>query len=139
MFPRTGVGADERRNAYGAVWDVAASELSVSRDGLGLDAWFDEPYYKAAKGSLSTKGAFILRKLMKHDGSRFVEVMADLYRDDAPDPQDITKLEWQTILAYMGASPEKIADGNPRTNRQDTPGLSARARQEGLEPTRDGP
>jgi hypothetical protein len=58
---------------------------------LGLDTWFDEPAYKAAKGSLSSKGAFILRKLMKHDGAEFVEIMADLYRDDAPDPQDITR------------------------------------------------
>jgi hypothetical protein len=69
---------------------------------LNLDPWWDEPYYKAAKGSFSSKGAFILRKLLKHDGAKFVEVMADLYRDDAPDPQDITKFEWEAILRYMG-------------------------------------
>lgn len=34
-------------------------------DGLGLDGLWDEPYYRAAKGSFSTKGAFILRKLLK--------------------------------------------------------------------------
>ena len=84
---------------------------------VDLDNWWDEPYYMAAKGSFSTKGAFILRKLLRHDGARFVEVMADLYRDDAPDPQDITKFEWQTILAYMGASPEEIADVQKRMGR----------------------
>jgi len=82
-----------------------------------LDAWWDEPYYKAAKGSFSSNGAFILRKLLKHDGAKFVEVMADLYRDDAPDPQDITKFEWQTILAYMGASEEEIGDVQMRMGR----------------------
>ncbi len=46
-----------------------------------------------------------------------MEVMADLYRDDAPDPQDITKFEWQTILAYMGASEEEIADVQKRMGR----------------------
>ena len=77
---------------------------------LNLDAWRDEPYYKVAKGSFSGKGAFILRKLLKHDGAKLVEVIADLYRDDAPDPQDITKFEWETILRYMGASEEEIKD-----------------------------
>jgi hypothetical protein len=54
---------------------------------------------------------------MKHDGAKFVEVMADLYRDDVPDPQDIAKFEWQTILAYMGASAEEIADVQKRMGR----------------------
>jgi len=43
--------------------------------------------------------------------------MADLYRDDAPDPQDITKFEWQTILAYMGASEDEIKDVQVRMGR----------------------
>jgi hypothetical protein len=68
--------------------------------------------------ALSTKGAFILRKLLKHDGAKFVEVMADLYRDDTPDPQDITKFECQTILRYMGASEEGIKDVQGRMGRQ---------------------
>jgi hypothetical protein len=53
---------------------------------LELDAWWDDPDYTAAKGSFSSKAAFILGKLMEHDGARFMQVMADLYRDDAPDP-----------------------------------------------------
>jgi len=84
---------------------------------IGLDPWWDEPYYKAAKETFSQRGAFILRKLLKHDGAKFVEVMADLYRDDAPDPQDITKFEWQTILAYMGASEDEIKDVQVRMGR----------------------
>lgn len=43
--------------------------------------------------------------------------MADLYRGDAPDPQDITRFEWETILRYMGASPEEIADVQLRMGR----------------------
>jgi hypothetical protein len=31
-------------------------------------------------------------------------VLADLYRDAVPDPMDITKFQWHTILAFMGAS-----------------------------------
>lgn len=38
---------------------------------LNLDAWFDEPDYKAAMGSLSRKGTFILRKVAEHDAVRF--------------------------------------------------------------------
>jgi hypothetical protein len=33
------------------------------------------------------------------------------------DPQDITKFEWQTILAYMGANPEEIKDVQMRMGR----------------------
>ena len=43
--------------------------------------------------------------------------MADLYHDDAPDPQDIGTFEWQIILAYMGASPEEIKDVQLRMGR----------------------
>jgi hypothetical protein len=30
-------------------------------EGLGLDAWWDEPAYRAAMGTFSERGAFILR------------------------------------------------------------------------------
>ena len=43
--------------------------------------------------------------------------MADLYRDDQPDPQDIGTFEWQTILAYMGASDEEIEHVQKRMGR----------------------
>ena len=45
-------------------------------------------------------------------------MLNDLYGADQPDPQDIGKFEWQTILAYMGASPEEIADVQARMGRQ---------------------
>jgi hypothetical protein len=38
--------------------------------GLGLDAWWDEPAYQRAKGSLSAKGAFVLAKLAAHDAAK---------------------------------------------------------------------
>ena len=34
-----------------------------------------------------------------------------------PDPTDITKFEWEVILAYLGASPEEIADVHARMGR----------------------
>ena len=37
--------------------------------GLNLDAWWDDPAYKRAQGSFSTKGAFILRKFAERDGA----------------------------------------------------------------------
>ena len=37
-----------------------------------------------------------------------------MYRDEVPDPQDITKFEWEVILRFMGASPEEIADVQKR-------------------------
>ena len=60
--------------------------------GLGLDAWWDEPAYQAARGSFSTKGTFILRKREAHDAAKHV------YRDDLPDPADMTRFESETIL-----------------------------------------
>lgn len=77
---------------------------------LNLDAWWDEPDYKAAQGTFSERGTFILNNLAQHDAARLSMVIADLYRDEPPDPMDITKFEWQTILAYMGASEEEIKD-----------------------------
>jgi len=64
------------------------------------------------------RGLFILRKLREHDPARLQDVLADLYRDDVPDPQDIGKFEWQTILAYMGASEDEIADVQTRMGRR---------------------
>jgi hypothetical protein len=34
--------------------------------------------------------------------------MADVYRDDLPDPADVTKFEWEVILRFMGAHPDEI-------------------------------
>jgi hypothetical protein len=86
--------------------------------GLNLDAWWDEPGYKEASVTFRLRGLFIFDKLKQHDAARFAEVMADLYRDEVPDPQDIGKFEWQTILAYMGASEEEIADVQKRMGRR---------------------
>jgi hypothetical protein len=54
-------------------------------DVLGLDAWWDDPAYKAAQG--------------------------------IPDPMDITKFEWETILRFMGANDEEIRDVQVRMGR----------------------
>jgi len=84
---------------------------------LGFDSWWDEPEYKAAQGSFSERGTFILNKLAQHDAGKLSTVIADLYRDEPPDPMDITKVEWHTILAFMGASEEEIKDVQLRMGR----------------------
>jgi hypothetical protein len=84
--------------------------VEVMGDGLGLDAWWDEPAYHAARGSFSTKGTFILRKLSEHDPAKLKDVLGDLYRDDLPDPADTTKFEWEVIRGFLGASPEEVKD-----------------------------
>lgn len=81
---------------------------------LNLDAWWDEPAYKAAMGTFSERGAFILAKLQAHDAAKLKDALGDLYRGELPDPTDITKFEWQTILAYMGASQDEITDVQTR-------------------------
>src|SRR5713101_7038229 len=83
---------------------------------LSVDAWWDEPEYKTCN-TLHLRGLFILRQLREHDPAKFQDVMTDLYRDDQPDPQDIGKFEWQTILAFMGASDEEIKDVQMRMGR----------------------
>jgi hypothetical protein len=67
--------------------------------------------------TFTRRGNFILNKLDKHDSNRLKEVLADLYRDEPPDPMDITKFQWQTILAFMGASEEEIKDVQLRMGR----------------------
>ena len=67
----------------------------VMADGIGLDAWWDQPAYKTCntfhlRGRSSTSSK-------QHDPARFAEVVAELCRDDVPDPQGIGKFEWQTI------------------------------------------
>jgi hypothetical protein len=84
---------------------------------LNLDPWWDEPEYKEASVTFRLRGLFIFDKLKQHDTVRFAEVMADLYRDEVPDPQDIGTFEWQTILAFMGASDEEIRDVQMRMGR----------------------
>jgi len=37
--------------------------------GLGLDAWWDEPAYKAASATFPERGAFIFAKLRAHDAA----------------------------------------------------------------------
>jgi hypothetical protein len=78
-------------------------------DDLGVDAWWDEPEYKPCN-TFHLRGLVIFRKLREHDPAKFQDVMTDLYRDDQPDPQDIGRFEWQTMLAFMGASEEEIKD-----------------------------
>ena len=84
---------------------------------LNLDAWWDEPEYKPCN-TFRLRGLFILRKLRDNDPARLQDVLADLYRDDQPDPQDIGRFEWQTILAYMGASEDEITDVQTRMERR---------------------
>jgi hypothetical protein len=84
--------------------------------GLVLGAWWGEPAYKPCN-TFHLRGLFILRKLREHDPARLEDVLADLYRDDVPDPLDIGKFEWQIILAYMGASDEEIRDVQKRMGR----------------------
>ena len=83
---------------------------------LNPDAWWDEPAYRTCN-TLHLRGVFILRKLQEHNPAKFAEVMADLYRDDQPDPQEIGTFEWQTILAFIGASDEEIKDVQMRIGR----------------------
>ena|SRR5882724_6807927 len=52
--------------------------------GLGLGTWRDEPEYRAAMETLSTRGSFILRKLAEHDPVRFKTVMDSLCRNEPP-------------------------------------------------------
>ena len=85
--------------------------------GLDLDAWWDEPAYHASKETFSERGTFILANLQAHDAAKLEDVLADVYRDDVPDPMDITKFEWEVILAYLGANAEEIADVQKRMGR----------------------
>ncbi len=77
---------------------------------IGLDAWWDEPAYQASKEIFSERGAFILAKLEAHDAAKLKDVLADVYRDDLPDPADMTKFGWEVILRFLGAHPDEIKD-----------------------------
>lgn len=90
---------------------------TASSSGLSLPAWFDDPAYKAAAGTFSERGAFILGKLKAHDAAKLTDVLSDLYRDAVPDPMDISRFEWEVILRYIGAGAEEIADVQKRMGR----------------------
>lgn len=85
-------------------------------DGLGLEAWWDEPEYKTCN-TFHLRGTFIFRKLREHHAAKLQTVMDDLYPDQQPDAEDIGKFEWQIILAYMGATAEEIKDVQVRMGR----------------------
>lgn len=63
------------------------------------------------------QGAFILRKLADHDAAKLKDALVDIYRADVPDPADITKFEWETILLFMGATTEEGKDVQFRMGR----------------------
>jgi hypothetical protein len=113
-----GVAEDSGRYLKADPGDPCRAEGEVMADGIGLDACWDElDYRQALRGSLTDQGAFILRKLSQHDLVRFKTVMDDLYRHRPPDPSDITKFEWQVILAYLGATDEEIREVQHRMGR----------------------
>ena len=85
--------------------------------GLGLDVWWDEPAYKAAQGTFTERGAFILGKLEAHDAAKLKDVLADVYRDAVPDPADMTKFEWEVILRFLGAHPDETQAVQRRMGR----------------------
>jgi hypothetical protein len=84
---------------------------------IDLDPWWDEPEYKAASATFHERGTFILAKLQAHDAAKLKDVLVDLYRDAVPDPTDVTKFEWEIILAFMAASEEEIKDVLVRMGR----------------------
>ena len=84
---------------------------------IALDPWWDKPAYKAAQGSFSEKGTFILGKLHDHDAASQPGGAGRRSGDAVPDPVHITKVEWEIILRFMGASPDEIADVQQRMGR----------------------
>ena len=63
------------------------------------------------------RGTFILAKLGDHDAAKLKDVLADVCREAIPDPMDITKFEWETILRFMGATIEEVKDVQLRMGR----------------------
>jgi len=84
---------------------------------LNLDAWWDEPAYRAAQDTFTERGTFILGKLRDHDAAKLKVVLDDLYRDAIPDPMEITKFDWEVIPRYLGASNAEIKDVQVRMGR----------------------
>jgi hypothetical protein len=69
-------------------------------------------------GCLLGARAFILKTLEAHDAAKLKDVLANVYRDGVPDPTDITKFEWETVLRFMGsAAAEEIKDVQLRIGR----------------------
>lgn len=78
--------------------------------------WWDELAYRAAQGSFSTKGTFILRKLADHDAAKLQDVLADVLprRRAGPGGHDEVRV---VILRFLGAHPDEIADVQRRMGR----------------------
>jgi hypothetical protein len=53
---------------------------------LGLDGWWEEPYYKLCY-TANLRGEFILAKLEQREPETFRTVMADIYRGREPMPE----------------------------------------------------
>ena|SRR5216683_418689 len=92
---------EDRAGRSGGEEAVMADEPTRPTTALNLDAWWDDPVYKPAQATFSELGAFILAKLREHAAAKFQHLILDLYRDARPDPMDITKFQWATILAFM--------------------------------------
>jgi hypothetical protein len=64
------------------------AEYWVMGDGLDLDAWWDEPAYKAAQGAFAGRGTFILVKLQAHDAAKLKDVLVTCTGMRCPDLLD---------------------------------------------------
>ncbi|HET8532087.1 MAG TPA: hypothetical protein VFO08_13135 [Methylomirabilota bacterium] len=69
------------------------------------------------EGDLHAAGTLILAKLQAHDAAKLKDVLTDVYREDLPDPADMTKFECEVILRFMGASPDETKDVQLRMGR----------------------
>ena len=85
---------------------------------LGLAGWWNEPDYRHCY-TANLRGEFILSKLLQRDAPRLHALMASLYADGEPLPENISAAEWATILTAMGASPDEIAEVQARMGRAD--------------------
>jgi hypothetical protein len=85
---------------------------------LGLAGWWDEPHYRHCY-TANLRGEFILAKLLQRDPPKLRALMASLYADGEPLPENLSAAEWATILTAMGASPDEIAEVQARMGRAD--------------------
>jgi hypothetical protein len=83
---------------------------------LSLDAWFDEPAYKASMGTFSEPGASFWASSWSTTppSSRTCSLICTAMSHRTP-PTPPT--QWQTILAFIGASEGEIADVQKRMGR----------------------
>jgi hypothetical protein len=77
--------------------------------GIGSEGWWSTPEWLACQ-TPALRARFVLTELLKRDTQKLRAVTWEIFKAEQVEPADITRDQWQRMLAAMGATPGEVRD-----------------------------